>query len=150
MTPDRFQQKLLNNYQRDFPLDRRPFATIAEALGVDEAEVLASYRRLCDAGLVSRIGAVLRPHRCGWSTLAAMAVPAARLEAVADLVSAYPQVNHNYEREHALNLWFVVTAPDRDHVTGVLDEIERETGIEVLDLPLEEAFCLDLGFPLRW
>jgi hypothetical protein len=65
-------------------------------------------------------------------------------------VSAYPQVNHNYEREHALNLWFVVTAPDRDHVTGVLDEIECETGIEVLDLPLEEAFCLDLGFPLRW
>ena len=150
MTPDRFQQKLLNNYQRDFPLDRRPFATIAEALGVDEAEVLASYRRLCDAGLVSRIGAVLRPHRCGWSTLAAMGVPAARLEAVADLVSAYPEVNHNYEREHALNLWFVVTAPDRDHVTGVLDEIEHETGIEVLDLPLEEAFCLDLGFPLRW
>jgi DNA-binding Lrp family transcriptional regulator len=150
MTPDRFQQKLLNNYQRDFPMDRRPFATIAEELGVDEAEVLASYRRLCDAGLVSRIGAVLRPHRCGWSTLAAMAVPAARLEAVADLVSAYPEVNHNYEREHALNLWFVVTAPDRDHVTSVLDEIERETGIEVLDLPLEEAFCLDLGFPLRW
>jgi DNA-binding Lrp family transcriptional regulator len=150
MTPDRFQQKLLNNYQRNFPMDRRPFATIAEELGVDEAEVLASYRRLCDAGLVSRIGAVLRPHRCGWSTLAAMAVPAARLEAVADLVSAYPEVNHNYEREHALNLWFVVTAPDRDHVTSVLDEIERETGIEVLDLPLEEAFCLDLGFPLRW
>jgi DNA-binding Lrp family transcriptional regulator len=150
MTPDRFQQKLLNNYQRDFPMDRRPFATIAGELGVDEAEVLASYRRLCDAGLVSRIGAVLRPHRCGWSTLAAMAVPAARLQTVADLVSAYPEVNHNYEREHALNLWFVVTAPDRDHVTGVLDEIERETGIEVLDLPLEEAFCLDLGFPLRW
>jgi DNA-binding Lrp family transcriptional regulator len=150
MTPDGFQQKLLNNYQRDFPMERRPFATIAEELGVDETEVLASYRRLCDAGLVSRIGAVLRPHRCGWSTLAAMAVPAARLEAVADLVSAYPEVNHNYEREHTLNLWFVVTAPDHDHVTGVLDEIERETGIEVLDLPLEEAFCLDLGFPLKW
>jgi DNA-binding Lrp family transcriptional regulator len=150
VTPDRLEQRLLNDHQRDFPLDARPFAAIARKLGVDEAEVLAGYRRLSEAGLVSRIGAVLRPHSCGWSTLAAMAVPEAGLEAVADLVSAYPEVNHNYEREHALNLWFVVTAPDRGHVAGVLEDIESETGIEVLDLPLEEAFCLDLGFPLRW
>ena len=79
-----------------------------------------------------------------------MAVPAERLETVAELVSSYPEVNHNYEREHSLNLWFVVAAADKVPVGSVLKSIEKETGLEVLDLPLVEAYRLDLGFPLSW
>lgn len=143
------QWALLDDYQRDFPLESRPFVRIALEQGVSEDQVLEAYQTLVEAGMVSRIGAVTRPHRAGWSTLAAMAVPPADLEAVAALVSAYDQVNHNYEREHALNLWFVVTATDRAAVRGVLDEIEARSGLAVLDLPLEQAFRVDLGFPLR-
>jgi siroheme decarboxylase len=69
---------------------------------------------------------------------------------VAALVSSFPEVNHNYEREHDVNLWFVVAASCRARVDGVLAEIEYRTGLAVLDLPLVEAFRLDLGFPLRW
>ena len=101
-------------------------------------------------GLISRIGAVIAPHRAGWSTLAAMAVPPERLEAVAGLVSGFPEVNHNYEREHRLNLWFVVTGPDLGHVRSVLQAIEEGTGLDVIDLPMVEAFRLDLGFSLQW
>jgi DNA-binding Lrp family transcriptional regulator len=90
------------------------------------------------------------PHKAGWSTLAAMAVPPRRLEQVAELVSSYPEVNHNYEREHRLNLWFVVTGPDVQHVGSVLQAIEARSGLPVLDLPLVEAYRLDLGFPLQW
>lgn len=140
---------LLDDYQRGFPLVSKPYQQIAEAQGVSEREVLATYRRLSDAGYISRIGAAVRPHRAGWSTLAAMAVPPADLAAVADLVSAFPEVNHNYEREHRLNLWFVVAAADRDAVAAVLATIERQSGLEVLDLPMEQAFRVDLGFPLR-
>lgn len=140
---------LLDRYQRDFPLEDRPFARIAEEQGASEAEVLEAYRGLAAAGMVSRIGAVVRPHRAGWSTLAAMAVPPERLDAVAALVTARPEVNHNYEREHALNLWFVVTAESRARVAAVLDEIAAESGLEVLDLPLERAFRVDLGFALQ-
>ena len=149
-SPNGLERALLNDYQRDFPLDPRPFARIADDLGVSEDAVLAAYGDLETAGAISRIGAVVRPHRAGWSTLAAMAVPEDRLEAVAELVSGYDAVNHNYEREHDLNLWFVVTGPDRAAVVAVLDDIERRTGLEPLDLPLEEAFCLDLGFAMRW
>ena len=67
---------------------------------------------------------------------------------MADIVSRYEEVNHNYEREHRLNLWFVVTAPNQARVEQVLDEIEEETGLAVLDLPLERSFYIDLGFPL--
>lgn len=139
---------LLNDFQRGFPLDPRPFARIAEALGVDEREVLSAYRDLMDRGLIKRIGPVVRPHRLGWSTLAAMSVPEARLAEVADLVTGYTEVNHNYEREHAFNLWFVVTAPSRQDVLEVLADIASRSGLQVLDLPLEQPYRVDLGFPI--
>ena len=147
---DRFERALLNDFQRDFPLTARPFAEIAQRLDESEEAVLEGYARLCAAKAVSRIGAIVAPQRTGWSTLAAMAVPEARLLEVAELVSGFEAVNHNYEREHRLNLWFVVTGRDRAHVTQVLQEIESAAGLAVLDLPLLEAFRLDLGFPLQW
>jgi hypothetical protein len=72
------------------------------------------------------------------------------LEEVAELVNGYREVNHNYEREHHFNLWFVVTASDFARVAEVLDEIGERTGLKVLDLPLVEAYHIDLGFPLQW
>ena len=147
---DALDRRLLGDFQRDFPLDSRPFAALAERLEVSELEVLERLRRLQAKGAISRIGAVLTPHRAGWSTLAAMAVPEDELDEVADLVSSYAEVNHNYEREHDLNLWFVVTAPSREGVEAVLGEIEACTRLPVLDLPLLEAYRLDLGFALSW
>ncbi|MCB1726597.1 MAG: Lrp/AsnC family transcriptional regulator, partial [Gammaproteobacteria bacterium] len=89
---------LLDDYQHNFPLDPQPFATIAEQLGTDEAKVIERLEYLQRIGALSRVGPVLRPNRVGASTLAALAVPAGRIEAVAAQVSAFPEVNHNYER----------------------------------------------------
>lgn len=143
-------RRLLDDFQHDFPLEPRPFATIAERLGVSEATVLERFEYLERFGALSRVGAVLQPNRIGASTLAALAVPADELDAVAAMVSALPEVNHNYEREHAYNLWFVVTAADRDAVDRVLAEIEEATGLAVLDLPMLEDYFIDLGFALQW
>lgn len=142
--------RLLDGFQHDFPLDPQPFATIAAQLGVDEAKVIGRLKYLRRFGALSRVGPVLQPNRVGASTLAAMAVPADRLEAVAAMVSALPEVNHNYEREHDYNLWFVVTARDRDAVAQVLARIQAETGLVPLDLPMLEDFFIDLGFSLQW
>jgi len=144
------ERRLLNDYQRDFPLTPTPYADIARELGVSEAEVLATLTRLQQQGAVSRVGAVLRPNTVGASTLAAMAVPNTELETVAALVSAYPEVNHNYEREHALNLWFVVAAPDSGRLQQVLDDIASRSGYEVLPFPLLEDYHIDLGFDLKF
>ncbi|RAU23406.1 AsnC family protein [Paramagnetospirillum kuznetsovii] len=147
---DKLDQRLLNDFQRDFPLVARPYAALAESLGLTETEVLQRLERLTRNGAVSRVGAVFRPHTVGGSTLAALAAPPEELERVADLVSAYPEVNHNYQREHRLNLWFVVTAPSAEAVQAVLADISARTGLEVLDLPLLEHFHIDLGFDLKW
>ncbi|KPK69516.1 MAG: AsnC family transcriptional regulator [Acidithiobacillales bacterium SM23_46] len=143
-------QRLLNDFQRGFPLTPTPYADIARELGVTEDEVLARLKALMTAGAVSRVGAVVRPNTVGVSTLAAMSVPAAELESVAALVSGYAEVNHNYEREHEINLWFVTTAPDAAHLQRVLNEIAARSGIEVLSFPLLEDYHIDLGFELKW
>jgi DNA-binding Lrp family transcriptional regulator len=143
-------RRLLNDFQRDFPLSPAPYAELARRLGITEAEVIERLARLKALGAVSRVGAVVRPNTIGASTLAAMTVPPARLEAVAALVSGYPEVNHNYEREHRLNLWFVVTAANGARLAEVLDDIAARTGIEVLRLPLTEDYHIDLGFNLKW
>lgn len=141
--------KLLDNFQRNFPLVSRPFSELARQLDVQEAQVIATLQSLQKRGLVSRIGAVFRPNVVGVSTLAALAVPVNRLDAVAMQVSAFAEVNHNYEREHRFNLWFVVTASSPQHLQTILQEIEAvcETG-PVLKLPLLEQFHIDLGFDL--
>ncbi len=139
---------LLDRWQRDFPLLPRPFALLGLTLGLAEDEVIARIEALRARDLISRVGAVVRPNTVGASTLAAMAVPPAHLERVATRVNAEAAVNHNYEREHRLNLWFVVTAADRAGVADALARIEVDSGLEVLDLPLERAYHIDLGFAL--
>jgi DNA-binding Lrp family transcriptional regulator len=140
---------LLNDFQQDFPLSPTPYADIAQSLGITEEEVLARLAALKRAGAISRVGAVVRPNTIGVSTLAAMAVPPEKLESIAAIVNGYAEVNHNYEREHRLNLWFVATAPDTVRLSAVLDEIAGRSGYEVLSFPLVEDYHIDLGFELR-
>ncbi|MET0005851.1 MAG: Lrp/AsnC family transcriptional regulator [Candidatus Thiodiazotropha sp.] len=144
------ERRLLNDFQDGFPLTPRPFRTIAERVGSTESEVMTTILNLQSQRLISRVGPVFRPNRVGASTLAAMEVPKERLEQVAEIVSSYGEVNHNYEREHSLNLWFVVTAEDRMSLSRVLKEIEKRSGLEVIDLPMVEDFYINLGFSLQW
>ena len=142
-------RELLSRWQRDFPLVPRPFARLAEEAGTGEDEIISAVRALTRAGIICRTGAVVRPNTAGASTLAAVAAPAGRLEEIAEIISAQPEVTHNYEREHELNLWFVVTAADRGGVRAALARIHALTGLEVLDLPMLKAYHIDLAFALR-
>lgn len=145
---DALQFALLNQWQRDFPLAAAPFDVLAQQLGVAPQAVLDAFARLRAGGALSRIGGVFGVGAGGASLLAAMAVPPASLEAVAACVSAQPGVNHNYAREHRVNLWFVLTGRDADDVEQVLRGIERETGLPVLRLPMLQPYGVDLSFDL--
>ena len=146
--PGSLEFRLLNDFQRGLPLLPRPFAAMGGALGESEDRVLEMLAQLSAEGTLSRVGVVFRPNAAGASTLAAMAVPEKRIEEIAALVSAHPEVNHNYEREHRYNLWFVATAPAQDTLNAALACIERETSLPLLSLPLVEEYHIDLGFDL--
>ncbi len=139
---------LLNDFQRDFPLVAEPFAELARRLDCTPEAVLATAEKLQRRGAISRVGAVFAPWRIGVSTLATIAALPDRLEEVAGRVSSRVEVNHNYQREHRFNLWFVATAADEAALTGVLDGIAADTGRPVLSLPLIEQYHIDLGFDL--
>lgn len=148
MATDALDLALLDRWQRDFPLTPEPFRVLADALGIGEAEVRTRLARLQADGRIGRIGAVVRPNVVACSTLAALAAADADLDRIAALVAARPEVNHCYAREHRLNLWFVAQARDRPALDRLLAEIAAVTGCQVLDLPIEEAFHIDLGFAL--
>jgi DNA-binding Lrp family transcriptional regulator len=146
---DALQFRLLNEFQRDFPLCEYPYREIAARLGQGEQWVLASLARLQQRGLAGRVGVVFAPGTVGASTLAALKVPPGSLDRVAGVVSRFPEVNHNYQREHAINLWFVVTAADQEQLARTLGAIEREARCgALLSMPLVEPYRLDLGFDL--
>ncbi len=140
--------RLLNTFQKNFPLVAEPYAEMGRQLGISEQEVLQRLSSLQESGVVSRVGAVLRTGQIGVSTLAAVEVAPAELERVAAVVNSFAEVNHNYEREHALNLWFVVTACSEERLMSILAEIERQSGSPVYMMPMEENFHIDLGFPI--
>jgi DNA-binding Lrp family transcriptional regulator len=140
--------RLLEEWQRGFPLASRPFAIIADALGAGEADVIEALTRLQASGAMSRVGGVVRPNTLGASTLAAIAAPELAVAQIAEILAAETGVNHVYLRENEVNIWFVVTGPDRCYVDGVLKRLEARTGLRVLDLRLEKAYHIDLGFAM--
>jgi len=142
------EQQLLDNFQRDLSLSATPFADMARQLNVSEDEVLSSIHSLQERGVISRVGPVFSANRIGVSTLAAMSVPEEKIEYIARIISAFPEVNHNYQREHTFNLWFVVTASNREHLDFVLYEIEQHTEYPLMSLPMLRDYFIDLGFKL--
>jgi DNA-binding Lrp family transcriptional regulator len=140
---------LVDRWQREFPLVSRPFEVVGRSVGISERAAIETFKRLLREQVLCRIGAVVRPHTVGSSTLAAMRVPADRLEDVAATVSREPLVTHNYERTHNYNLWFVVAGPSAEAVDATLRSVREQTGLDVLDLPMQRAYHLDLGFSLQ-
>ncbi|OQK15750.1 AsnC family transcriptional regulator [Methyloprofundus sedimenti] len=141
-------KQLLNEYQQDFPLSPTPYLDIANTLGVTEDEVLTAFSVLSEQDFISRIGPIIQPNHIGISTLVAMAIPQQQLAKVAGIISGFPEVNHNYEREHHFNLWFVLIASDQIHLSAVIKQIERQTQFKTMQLPLLEDYFINLGFQL--
>lgn len=142
------EQRLLNDFQHDFPCVPSPYKQIADQLYVSEESILKSYSALMAQGAISRIGPVFAPGAVGVSTLGALAVPPEKLESIANWISSLPETNHNYEREDRFNLWFVVTSATATQLDALLSEISRKTELPLLILPLIEQFHIDLGFDM--
>lgn len=139
---DEIDRRIVNRLQEGLPVCERPFRAAATELGLAEDDLLDRLRRLKANGFLSRVGPMFNAARIGGGlTLCAMAVPASDFERVAAIVNDFPEVAHNYERDHAFNMWFVLATETPERIGEVLGEIERLTNIKVLNLPkLEEYF----------
>lgn len=142
---DALDRSIINVLQVGLPICERPYLAVAESLGIREDELIARLQRLLDTKDLSRFGPLYDAERMGGAfTLAAMAVPEAEFDTVATIVNAFPQVAHNYRRDHDLNMWFVLATNTPTGVAETIAAIERATGLPVLDLPKEEEYFLQL------
>ena len=142
---DELDRRIVNQLQGGFPLCERPYAEAAAQLGTTEDELLSRLKNLLGDKTLTRFGPLYDAERLGGAfSLCAMRVPPEDFERVAALVNAHPEVAHNYEREHRLNLWFVLALASPSDKEEILKTIARETGYPVLDLPREEEYFIEL------
>jgi DNA-binding Lrp family transcriptional regulator len=138
---DPAQRAIINGLQGGFPLTHEPFADAGAELGLTGSEVIEEVRQLVAQGRVSRFGPLWDAEGLGGEVcLCAMEVPAERFEAVAALVNAHPEVAHNYERSHLLNMWFVLSSDRPARIAETIEAIQVETGLKVYPMPKTREF----------
>ena len=147
---DAVDRQIIDKLQGDFPLCERPYAEAAERLGIGEDELLARLQRLLDTKVLTRFGPMVQIERMGGAfVLAALKVPEARYDQVTAQVNALPQVAHNYRREHALNMWFVLATETPAGIAEAIARIERDTGLPVFAFPKEREYFVEMKLAAR-
>jgi DNA-binding Lrp family transcriptional regulator len=147
---DAADRRIVDALQRGFPVCAEPFAVAAAPLGMSEQALIDRIDGLLAEGTLTRFGPLFDAEKLGGAfTLAAMQVPAERFDEVAAIVNAFPEVAHNYAREHALNMWFVVATATKAGIDEVLARIGQATGLPVLAFPKEREYFVELNLPVR-
>jgi DNA-binding Lrp family transcriptional regulator len=122
-------RELLNAVQWDFPLDPRPYAVLAERLGVTEPEARERVAHVKEAGVLRQLSAIFDTRALGYgSSLVACKVDPDRVDEAAEAMNAHPGVSHNYKRNHAFNLWYTIAVPPGDSLEEHVDVLHRESG----------------------
>ncbi|HJP37298.1 MAG TPA: AsnC family transcriptional regulator [Gammaproteobacteria bacterium] len=142
---DEIDRTIVNTLQGGFPVCERPFAAAAAVIGIAEQDLIDRVERLVEARTLSRFGPLFNTERLGGAVcLCALQVPADDFDRVADEVNAFPEVAHNYARDHAFNMWFVLATEDPDGIAETATRIERATGYTVYDFPKIDEFYVGL------
>ena len=144
-TIDAIDRRIINALQGGFPITDEPYREVAATLGLSTEELLARLESLLAHKVLTRFGPMFQIERMGGAfVLAAVAAPEDRFEAVAAQINAFPEVAHNYRREHALNMWFVLATETLDGIAATIARIEAATGLTVYAFPKEREFFVEL------
>lgn len=146
---DKTDKKIINMIQLDFPIVTEPFKFIAEQIGIPQEEVIQRLNRLKNLGGVRRIGPILNTKKMGGvNTLVGIKIPEDRINEASSFINKYCEVSHNYQRTFDFNVWFTVSAPTRERIDTILNEIKSEFDCPILDLPTETQFKIQVFFNL--
>ncbi|MCK4675372.1 MAG: hypothetical protein KAT61_05615, partial [Gammaproteobacteria bacterium] len=143
------ERDFINHFQGDFPLQERPFKSIASQLNCSEDELIETVSNLKTQKLLTRFGPLYDAARLGGGlTLAALSVPEDRYKIITELVNTYPEVAHNYRRDHQLNMWFVLATETPQEIDRILHSIEQCTKLKVYNFPKQREFYIGLWLHL--
>lgn len=142
---------LLDALQDDLPLTPRPWQAIGEQIGVSEEECLQRISRLSESGVIRNISPVLESRKFGLNagTLIAFHIPEERIDEVAAIINSYPEVSHNYRRDHHYSIWFTIAGRSNEEIERVIEEIQTKAGIpdeDMISLPTIRSYKIDVRF----
>ncbi len=144
---DELKRRLIDDWQGGFPLCARPFAVMAERLDSSEDAVLQALRELLADGVLTRFGPLYQIERLGGAfSLAALQAPEAEFERIAGIVNGFPEVAHNYRRDHAFNMWFVLATETPAGMNDTVERIAAATGLRVFNFPKEREYFIEARF----
>lgn len=143
---DEVDKQIINYLQGGFPVCESPYQHVAEKLALTETELINRIQGLLDTGILSRFGPLFHAEQMGGAlTLAAVKAPEQQFDQIAALINAFPEVAHNYERSHELNMWFVIATELPERLTEVVLEIEQQTGLQVYNMPKITEYFVGLN-----
>ncbi len=145
MPMDDTDRRIIDVLQQGFPVCDSPYEQAARQLGLTGQELIGRLQRLLADGVLSRFGPLYHAERMGGALmLAALQVPVSRFDEVADIVNGFPEVAHNYRREHRFNMWFVLASDDPARIAEVIASIKKNTGLEVYEMPKIREYYVGL------
>lgn len=145
MTLDAIDKQIINELQGGFPITENPWASIAAHLGIDSTTLIKRIELLQDNGYISRFGPLYDAQKMGGGlSLAALRAEPEDYKRVSEIVNSFNEVAHNYERDHPLNMWFVIATEHPYQVDQTIEKIEFKTGCKVLNMPKQEEYFLGL------
>ncbi len=146
---DELDRRIINILQQGFPLSEEPYADVAAQLGTTEKDLLNRLSRLLEDKTLTRFGPMYDAQKLGGAfSLVAMQVPEKDFEQVSAVVNGYPEVAHNYQRDHEFNMWYVLATETAQQIDKVNGEIEQRTGLKVYNMPKLDEYFVGLQLPV--
>ncbi|WP_371170527.1 Lrp/AsnC family transcriptional regulator [Aliiroseovarius sp. 2305UL8-7] len=122
-------KELMSILTTGMPLVPAPYAVIADQLHRSEQNVISRIRALSDAGILSRLGVIVRHRQLGWKSNAMVVwnVPEGRVSEAGTQLAALPGVTLCYERRPVADVWpyrlyCMIHAQSREDALAVLDK----------------------------
>lgn len=129
-------KKIIARLQGDMPVQAEPFAAIAAEVGITEDELLHKLDEYLQAGIMRRLGTILRHHKAGYhaNAMCGWAVPEELVEAVGPVMAEFREASHVYLRptypDWPYNLFTMLHGKSADDLERVAKEISARTGIK--------------------
>lgn len=144
------EERVLDEIQSGFPLDHDPYGALANRLDLPRDQVVSAVAHLRDDGSIRQICASISSRKLGGtSTLCGLKIegPQERIDAVAELISAHPEVTHNYQRDDEYNIWFTPIAESPERLHALIEEIKEEAHCDdFLNLPVTRMHKIRVDF----
>jgi DNA-binding Lrp family transcriptional regulator len=143
---DEIDKQIINALQSGFPICDAPYRQVAEQLDLTEQDLITRLKTLLDNGTLTRFGPLYNAEQMGGAlTLAAVKAPTERFDEITGIINSFPEVAHNYARNHELNMWFVIATQTPEQIQQTIDSIERLTGLTVYNMPKNKEYFVNLN-----